>query len=98
MFSDLIFVDTKPQIEYFLDEMGIPYHLIGIGIGFLLGIWAFILAETAKGRAFISITMILIFFLPVVWRHPASGLVSFIGWIVFGMGCFIFIKWRGVEI
>ena len=78
--------------------MGIPYQAIGIGIGFILGIWAFILAETAKGRAFISITMILIFFLPVVWRHPASGLISFIGWIVFGMGCFIFIKWRGVGI
>jgi hypothetical protein len=78
--------------------MGIPYQLIGIGIGFLLGIWAIILAETVKARAFISMTMILIFFLPVVWRRPLSGLLSFIGWIVFGIGCFIFIKWRGVGI
>lgn len=78
--------------------MGIPYHLIGIGIGFLLGIWAFIMADTAKGRAFILAAMIVIFFLPVVWRHPASGMISFIGWIVFGIGCFIFIKWRGVGV
>jgi hypothetical protein len=40
----------------FLKEMGIPYHLIGIGIGFLLGIWAFILAESEKGRAFIALS------------------------------------------
>ena len=78
--------------------MGIPYHLIGIGIGFLLGIWAFIVAETAKERVFISIIMIIIFFLPVVWHDPASKLISSIGWVVFGIGCYIFIKWQGVGI
>jgi hypothetical protein len=76
--------------------MGIPYHLIGIGIGFLLGIWAFIIAETVKGRVFIAITMTSIFFLPDVWRSPASSFVSFMGWIVFAIGCYIFIKWHGV--
>jgi hypothetical protein len=78
--------------------MGIPYHLIGIGIGFLLGIWALIMAETVKGRTFILATMLLLFVLPVVWRHPASGIVSLIGWVVFGIGCFIFIKWQGLGI
>jgi hypothetical protein len=78
--------------------MGIPYQSIGIGIGLLLGIWAFIIAETPKGRTFILITMLLLFLLPVVWRHPTSGLISFIGWVVFGMGCFISIKWSGVGI
>jgi len=78
--------------------MGIPYNLIGIGIGFLLGIWAFIMAETARGRTFILASMLVIFFLPVVWRHPASGMIAFIGWIVFGIGCFIFIKWQGLRI
>jgi hypothetical protein len=78
--------------------MGIPYHLIGIGIGFLLGIWAFIMVETVKGRAFILGAMLVIFFLPVVWRHPASGMISFIGWVMFGIGCFIFIKWQGVGV
>jgi hypothetical protein len=75
--------------------MGIPYNLIGIGIGFLLGIWAIILAETLKGRAFIALMMILILSLPALWRHPASEIISLIGWVVFGLGCFIFIKYRG---
>jgi len=78
--------------------LGIPYQAIGIGLGFLLGIWAFIEADTFKGRVFIAATMITIFFLPVVWRHPAGGIVSFICWIVFGLGCYIFLKWRGVGI
>jgi hypothetical protein len=77
--------------------MGIPYQSIGIGIGFLLGIWVFIMAETPKGRTFILITLLLLFLLPVLWRHPASGLISFIGWIVFGMGCFIFIEYWYTE-
>jgi hypothetical protein len=64
----------------------------------LLGIWAFIEADTVKGRAFIVITMITIFILPVIWRSPAGGMVSFICWIVFGLGCYIFLKWRGVGI
>jgi hypothetical protein len=78
--------------------LGIPYQAIGIGLGFLLGIWAFIEADTVKGRAFIVITMITIFILPVIWRRPAAGLLSFICWIVFGLGCYIFLKWRGVGI
>jgi hypothetical protein len=75
--------------------LGIPYQAIGIGLGFLLGIWAFIEADTVKGRAFIGTTMITIFILPVVWRRPAAGMVSFICWIFFGLGCYIFLKWRG---
>ena len=74
--------------------MGIPYQAIGIGLGFLLGIWALIEAETGRGRVFITATMIAIFLLPVFWRRPVAGLASFICWIVFGVSCYIFLKLR----
>lgn len=78
--------------------MGIPYETIGIGLGFLFGIWAFIVADSIKGRIFIAVAMAFIYFLPVLWRRPPSHLVSFIGWIIFGLGCVIFLKLRGVGI
>jgi len=78
--------------------MGIPYGLIGIGIGFLLGIWAFIVADSVRGRVFIGATMIVIFFLPGVWRSSASEVVSLLCWIIFGVGCFIFLKLKGIGI
>jgi hypothetical protein len=78
--------------------MSIPYQAIGIGIGFLLGVWAFIRADTAKGRAFIASSMAAIFLLPVVWRSAAASFASFICWIIFGLGCYIFLRYRGVGI
>ncbi|HUU36908.1 MAG TPA: hypothetical protein VMW46_01740 [Candidatus Desulfaltia sp.] len=78
--------------------MGIPYQAIGIGLGFLLGVWAFIEADTAGGRVFIASTMIVIFLLPVVWQFGAAGLISFILWMVFAAGCYIFLKLRGVGV
>lgn len=78
--------------------MGIPYQAIGIGLGLLLGIWAFIEAETVKGRVFIGVAMAVIFLLPVVWRSAAASLVSFICWIVFALGCYIFLRYRGVGV
>jgi hypothetical protein len=78
--------------------VGIPYQAIGIGLGFLLGIWAFIEADSTKGRIFVAATMAAIFFLPVVWRSAAAGLISFICWMVFALGCYIFLKYRGVGV
>jgi hypothetical protein len=78
--------------------MGINYQLIGIGLGFLLGVWALIVAESAEGRIFIAIIMAVLFFLPLVWRGQAAQLVTFLGWIIFGAGCYFFIKWRGVGL
>jgi hypothetical protein len=78
--------------------MGIPYQAIGLGLGFLLGIWAFIEADSVKGRVFIAAAMAAIFFLPVLWRSTASSIISFICWIVFGLGCYIFLKYRGVGV
>jgi hypothetical protein len=78
--------------------MGINYAAIGVGIGLLLGIWAFIEAESVKGRVFIVTTMICLFFLPVLWRRSAAFIASYAGWAVFGIGCYIFIKLHGVGI
>jgi hypothetical protein len=78
--------------------MGIPYQAIGIGIGFLLGVWAFVEAETTTGRVFIVSTMIVIFLLPAVWQSQTASFVSFICWIVFGVGCYIFLKLRGAGV
>jgi len=72
-----------------------PYQAIGIGIGFLIGIWAIIVAETAKGRVLIAAIMAGIFFLPVVWHKAISHFISFMAWIVFGISCYLFIKLRG---
>jgi len=78
--------------------LGIPYQAIGIGLGFLLGIWAFIVADTVRGRISIAAAMAGIFLLPVVWRSAAADLVSFILWIIFAVGCYIFLRWRGVGV
>ena len=78
--------------------MGIPYQAIGIGLAFLMGVWAFIEADTAGGRTFIAATMIALFLLPAVWRSKAGSLVSFILWMVFAVGCYIFLKLRGVGV
>jgi hypothetical protein len=78
--------------------LGIPYQAIGIGLGFLLGIWAFIVADSVRGRVFIVAAMACIFLLPVVWKSAAAGLVSFILWIIFAVGCYIFLRWQGVGV
>jgi hypothetical protein len=77
--------------------MGVPYQLIGMALGLMLGVWAMIVAESTEARILIGFIMGALFFLPLVWR-PAAGLVSFLGWIVFGAGCYFFLKWRGVGL
>jgi hypothetical protein len=76
----------------------IPYGAIGIGISILLGIWAFIEAETDRGRILIAAVMAFLFLLHILWRSPTGNLVWLISWMLFGICCFIFVKWRGVRI
>jgi len=76
----------------------IPYDAVGIGIGIILGVWALLQAESTGGRILIAALMIAIFLLPVVWRGPGGHLARLIGWVVFGIGCYVFIKLRGVPI
>lgn len=76
----------------------IPYEHIGIGIAVLLGVWAFIVAETAKERAVIAGGAILVFFAGVILRSFAGQVISLIGWVVYGIGCLIFLRLNGVGI
>jgi len=76
----------------------LPYGAIGIGIGIILGVWAFLRAETAGGRVLVAGLAIAIFFLPVIWRGPAGPIARLIGQMLFGIGCYIFIKLRGVPL
>jgi hypothetical protein len=78
--------------------MGIPYQAIGIGLGFLFGIWALIQADTVRGRVFILSAMAAIFLIPVVWQQAAAQVLSFVCWVIFGLGCYVFLKYRGVGI
>ena len=76
----------------------IPYDAIGIGIGVILGVWALVQAESDGGRVLIAALMLAIFFLPVVWSGRGGHLARLIAWVVFGIGCYIYIKLRGVPL
>jgi len=80
------------------DRVQIPYNAIGIGISFLLGIWAFIITETNGGRIFIAAAMFFLFILRLLWPGRTGSLVWLIGWMLFGIGCLIAIRWHGVSI
>jgi formate/nitrite transporter FocA (FNT family) len=76
----------------------IPYAAIATGIAVLLGIWAFVEAESAAGRVVIAVLMLVIFVLSAVWRSEAGRVAGLIAWSVFGIGCYVFVKLRGVAI
>ena len=76
----------------------LPYDVIGVGIAVVLGVWALLQAETAGGRLLVAAVMIAVFFLPANWRGRAGQMARLIGWIVFGIGCYIFIRLRGVPV
>jgi hypothetical protein len=76
----------------------IPYSAIGIGIAVIFGIWAFIVAETAKERAIIAGGALLVFLAEVILRSRTGQLVALLGWIVYGVGCIIFLRLNGMEV
>jgi hypothetical protein len=78
--------------------MGIPYSGIGIGIAVIFGIWAFIVAETVKERAIIAGIPLVIFLIRSAFPSPAGQLVSLIGWMVYGIGCIVYLRFNGMEI
>jgi hypothetical protein len=78
--------------------MGIPYEAIGIGIAVIFGIGAFTIAETIKERAVITAWAIFVFFIRLVFPGPAGQLASLIGWTVYGIGCFIYLRYKGMSI
>jgi hypothetical protein len=76
----------------------IPYSAIGIGIAVIFGIWAFIVAETAKERAVIAGIAILIFLVGAIFRSHIGQLIALIGWVLYGIGCIIYLRFNGMEI
>ncbi len=76
----------------------IPYSAIGIGIAVIFGVWAFIVAETAKERAVIAGFAILVFLIGAVLPSRAGRLIALIGWVLYGIGCIIYLRWSGMEI
>ena len=76
----------------------IPYSAIGIGIAVIFGIWAFIVAETVKERAAIVGIAILVFLSGAIFRSPAGQLIALIGWVLYGIGCIIFLRFNGVGV
>jgi hypothetical protein len=76
----------------------IPYSAIGIGIAVIFGIWAFIVAETVKERAWIAGAAVLIFLAGAVFRSRTGQLVALIGWVIYGIGCVIFLRINGVGV
>jgi len=63
-----------------------------------LGVWAFVVAETAKERAVIAGFAILIFLVGSTFRSLAGQVVSLAGWILYGIGCIVFLRLNGMEI
>jgi hypothetical protein len=78
--------------------MQIPYDAIGIGIAVIFGVWAFIVAETAKERVIIAGIPMVVFLIRLVFPGPAGQLVSLIGWMVYGLGCIVYLRYNGMDI
>jgi len=76
----------------------IPYQEIGLGVAVLVGIWAFLVAETVEERAVIAGIPLVVFLLPVVFRSPTGRLISTVGWTIYGVGCIVYLRYKGVGI
>lgn len=76
----------------------IPYAGIGIGIAVIFGVWAFIVAETIEERAVIVGIPVVVFLIPVIFPNPIGRLISTIGWVIYGLGCIIYLRYNGVGI
>ena len=76
----------------------IPYTEIGMGIAILLGVWAFFVAETDREKAVIAGIPVLVFLVRLIFPSPAGRLISLIGWMLYGLGCIIFLRYNGIAV
>ncbi len=76
----------------------IPYTEIGIGVAIILAVWAFLVAETDRARAVIVGIPVLVFLLRLVFPSPAGRLISLLGWMLYGLGCIIFLRLNGMSV
>jgi len=71
-----------------------PYLPLINLVVFIIFIFAFIAAET-KGRIILATIMALLFILPFLFPFSAVGWACFVGKVIFGIGCFFYIRMRG---
>jgi len=76
----------------------IPYGTIGIGIAIIFGIWAFLVAETVKERAIIAGVAVVVFLIAVIFQSRVGQLISLIGWMLYGLGCIVYLRYNGIGI
>lgn len=76
----------------------IPYTAIGMGVAILLGVWAFFVAETGKERAVIAGVPAVFFLIRLIFPSPAGCLISLVGWMVYGIGCIIYLRYNGIAV
>ena len=72
----------------------IPYLLIVNIITLIVFIFAFITAE-AKGKIILATIMALLLILPYLLPIREVELASFAGKVIFGIGCYLYIKMHG---
>ncbi len=68
--------------------------LIANIITLIIFIFAFIAAET-KGKIILATIMALLLILPYLFPIREVELACFVGKIIFGIGCYLYIKMRG---
>jgi hypothetical protein len=69
--------------------------LIGNVASVVLAVWAAYEAE-GSGRLVIVALLVLTFLIPAFWSATLVSLICFVGRIVLGIGCFIYLKWQRV--
>jgi hypothetical protein len=76
----------------------IPYSVIGIGVAVLFGVWAFVVSDTAEERSIIAGAALLIFLAGALFRSRLGQLLALAGWVVYGIGCIIYLRLNGLEV
>jgi hypothetical protein len=73
----------------------IPYLLIVNIITLIIFIFAFITAET-KGKIILATIMALLLIIPYLFPIREVEFVCFIGKVIFGIGCYLYIRMHGI--
>ena len=76
----------------------IPYTEIGIGIAIILGVWAFLVAEDDRERALLAGIPVVVFLIRLIFPSPAGRLISLLRWMLYGLGCIIYLRYRGIAV
>jgi hypothetical protein len=76
----------------------IPYTAIGMGIAILLGVWAFIVAETDREKAVVVAIPVVLFLIRLIFPSAAGRLISLVGFMLYGIGCIIFLRYNGIAV